>query len=50
MSIVAILDIQPDEEVLVNYNYDVKSAPAWYKALWKDYVSGKTSRKFRRNL
>ena len=38
MSIVAILDIQPDEEVLVNYGYDVKFAPAWYKALWKDHV------------
>ena len=34
MSVVAIRDISPHEEILVNYNYDPKVAPDWYKALY----------------
>ena len=38
MSIVAVRDIVPDEEVLVNYNYNLKMAPDWYQDLWHDHV------------
>ena len=31
-------DIAPDEEILVNYNYDVKTAPEWYQLLWKEHI------------
>lgn len=37
MSIVALRDIKVDEEILVNYNYDVKLAPEWYRSLWKQH-------------
>ena len=38
MSIVAVRNIMPGEEILVNYNYDVKMAPDWYQTLWKQYM------------
>ena len=38
MSIVAVRNIMPGEEILVNYNYDVKMAPDWYQTLWKHYM------------
>ena len=38
MSIVAVRNIMPGEEILVNYNYDVKMAPDWYQSLWKHYM------------
>ena len=37
MSIVALRDIRVDEEILVNYNYDVKLAPEWYRSLWMQH-------------
>ena len=38
MSIVAVRTIMPGEEILVNYNYDVKMAPEWYQTLWKNFM------------
>ena len=37
MSIVALRDIRAGEEILVNYNYDVKLAPEWYRSLWMQH-------------
>ena len=35
MSLVATCDIEPHEEILVDYNYkDIDKAPNWYKNLW----------------
>ena len=36
MSIVALRNIEQDDEILVNYNYDIRIAPDWYKKLWKE--------------
>ena len=41
MSIVALRDIRADEEILVNYNYDVKLAPEWYRSLWMQHIKPK---------
>lgn len=38
MSIVAVRDINEDEEILVNYNYDLECAPDWYKAAYEDFI------------
>ena len=38
MSVVAIKPIPIDEEILVNYNYEVILAPLWYKQQWFHYV------------
>jgi hypothetical protein len=38
MSIVAIREIKRDEEVLVCYNYDLRTAPGWYRELWQNHV------------
>lgn len=37
MSIVALRPIKQHEEILVNYNYDLKLAPEWYRSLWFQY-------------
>jgi len=34
MSVVALRDIKPGEEVFVSYNYCIGSAPPWYQDLW----------------
>ena len=34
MSVVAIRDIEPSEEVFVSYNYCVSLAPPWYQEIW----------------
>ena len=38
MSLFAVKEIAPNEEILVNYNYDVKLAPDWYRELWKQHI------------
>ena len=38
MSIVALRDIEADDEILVNYNYEVVLAPDWYKEQWNAHV------------
>ena len=40
MSVVALKTILTGEEILVNYNYDLKIAPEWYKALWQEFMQG----------
>ena len=45
MSIVAVRNIMPGEEILVNYNYDVKMAPDWYQSLWKHYMQNNENSK-----
>ncbi len=35
MTLVANREIEPNEEILVDYNYkDIDKAPNWYKNLW----------------
>ena len=46
MSIVALRDIGKDEEILVNYNYDLKLAPAWYQLLWQKELGTKAGHIF----
>lgn len=41
MSLVATRNIEEGEEILVNYNYDVASAPLWYKEEWKAFQAKK---------
>ena len=37
MSVVAIKDIEQNEEVFVSYNYCVSLAPPWYQEIWFRY-------------
>merc|ERR1719273_272434 len=43
MSVVALRTISRDEEILVNYNYDLKNAPEWYRSLWQEYMQTEDS-------
>ena len=35
MSVVSTRFISSGEEVLVSYNYEMSTAPEWYRELWK---------------
>ena len=41
MALFAIRDIEPGEELLVNYRYPIRTAPAWYKSLWHRFLRSK---------
>ena len=34
MSIVAVRDIEEEEEIFVSYNYSLPLSPPWYQDLW----------------
>ena len=38
MAVFAEEDIPSGEEVLVNYRYPIRTAPAWYRSLWNGYL------------
>ncbi len=37
MCVLATRDISAGEEVLVSYNYELATAPRWYKDLWRTH-------------
>lgn len=41
MSVVAVKDIEPDEEVFVSYNYCVSLSPPWYQEIWFEHCMNK---------
>ncbi|XP_071743458.1 histone-lysine N-methyltransferase SETD7 isoform X5 [Lepeophtheirus salmonis] len=45
MSILATKDILPNEEVFVNYNYNLSYSPDWYLSLWKEFKAKYHSQK-----
>ena len=38
MAIQALSDIEPEEEILVNYQMGMAEAPLWYKELWVKHL------------
>lgn len=38
MSIIALRDLHPGEEILVCYNYKLEKAPQWYQNNWIQHL------------
>jgi hypothetical protein len=38
MSLVALQDLEPGEEITVHYRYPLVTAPRWYQLLWRTYL------------